>query len=341
MNKNSIGKAIGGKARAKSLSPSRRKDIAQKAAQSRWNKDIKIATHGSIDHPLVIGDTTIPCYVLNDGTRVLSQRGLQAGMGMSLSGGKIGEQRLAVFMDNLHTKGIDIKDLAARIRNPIEFRPPVGGRSAYGYEATILADICDVVLSARKNNSLHLSQAHYADQCEILVRGFARVGIIALVDEATGFQKDRTRRALADILEAFVAKEIQPWVKSFPSEFYEELFRLRGLDYAKDSVKRPQYFGHLTNDIIYKRLAPAVLAELKKATKKDAKGRNKTKLHQQLTTDIGHPRLREHIAGVIPVMKLASNYNNFRSMLDRTHPLYNETLPLAFKGENDDAGEGI
>jgi hypothetical protein len=39
-----------------------------------------------------------------------------------------------------------------------------------------------------------------------LLRGFARVGIIALVDEATGFQRDRTKDALSKILEAYIAK---------------------------------------------------------------------------------------------------------------------------------------
>jgi hypothetical protein len=40
-------------------------------------------------------------------------------------------------------------------------------------------------------------RSNIADQCEALVRGFARVGIIALVDKATGYQKDRARDALA------------------------------------------------------------------------------------------------------------------------------------------------
>jgi hypothetical protein len=51
-------------------------------------------------------------------------------------------------------------------------------------------------------------QEHIAKQAEILVRGFAGVGIIALVDEATGYQQDRARDALSRILEAFIAKEL-------------------------------------------------------------------------------------------------------------------------------------
>ena len=107
-------------------------------------------------------------------------------------------------------------DLISRMDNPIRFRAPTGGSVATGYEAEILTDICDAVLAAREAGALRADQLHIARQCEILVRGFARVGIIALVDEATGFQRDRTKDALARILEAFVAKELQPWVKNFP-----------------------------------------------------------------------------------------------------------------------------
>lgn len=37
-----------------------------------------------------------------------------------------------------------------------------------------------------------------------------------------GDQDLRARDALAKILEAFVAKEIRKWVKTFPVEFYKE-----------------------------------------------------------------------------------------------------------------------
>jgi hypothetical protein len=101
-----------------------------------------------------------------------------------------------------------------------------------------------LVLAARKQGNVLLpNQTHYADQCEILVRGFARVGIIALVDEATGFQRDRAKDALAHILEAFIAKELRPWLPTFPPDFYQEMFRLRGMDYSSDTVQRPRYFA--------------------------------------------------------------------------------------------------
>ena len=182
-------------------------------------------------------------------------------------------------------------------------------------------------------------QLHIAEQCETLVRGFARVGIIALIDEATGYQKDRAADSLARILEAFVAKELQPWVKTFPADYYEHLFRLRGLDYQHDTPKRPQYFGVLTNDLVYRRLAPGVLDELKRVSKGDD-GKTKHKLFQKLTQNIGYPKLREHLGSVVTIMKLSDDYADFRSKMDRIHPIYGKTLPLPF-GQHEDDGKGL
>jgi hypothetical protein len=333
------GRAKGGVATAKSLTKAELKMRAEKAAAARWSGEIKEATHGSPDHPLKIGNIEIPCYVLEGDIRVLSQRGLQTGIGMSTSGGSGGAHRLAQFIETLAEKGVDCKDLAVRIRNPIQFRPKGIGRTAYGYEATILADICDVILAARQAKGvLQPNQAHIADQCELLVRGFARVGIIALIDEATGFQKDRKKDALAEILEAFIDKELQPWLPTFDSDFYEGIFRLRGLNYEKDTVKRPSYFGHITNDIVYKRLAPGVLEELKKVTPKDSAGRNKHQLFRRLTANKGYPSLKQLLGSLVTMMKLSANWQDFMEKLNKIHPRFGETLPLPFEN---DTGKGL
>jgi len=133
---------------------------------------------------------------------------------------------------------------------------------------------------------------------------------------------------------------LQPWIKAFPADFYENMFRLRDLEYPGNGVKRPQYFGHLTNDIIYRRLAPMVWKELKEQADKDAKGRLKHRLHQKLTTDIGHPKLKELIISVTTVMKLSNHWEDFKTKLDRVHPAYNETMQLPFDLEGDN-GKGL
>lgn len=326
MSDSTTGRAKGGKARAAALTPERRREIARNAAAAKKElASLPKATHGSADSPLKIGSIQIQCYVLDDGTRVLSQRGVLEGLKMGRGTGGGGGDRLASFAAGKGISPFINNDLMVAIQKPLKFRT-TSGSVAYGYPATFLADICDAVLEARKAGALQKQQEHIALQAEVLVRGFARVGIIALVDEATGYQRDREKDALAQILEAFVAKELQPWVKTFPADYYEQMFRLRGLPYPPERANyRPQYFGKLTNDIVYKRLAPGLIEELKAQASKDTK---KAKLHQRLSNDVGHPKLREHLASVTTVMKLSSDYDDFIGKLDSIHPRYGDTMKL-------------
>ena len=109
------------------------------------------------------------------------------------------------------------------------------------------------------SDALQRQQEHLADRCEICSGGSPASASLRLLTKLRALNATRQKDHWRAILEAFVAKELQPWVKTFPAEYYAQLFRLRGLDYSPSSVKRPQYFGTLTNDIIWKRLAPGVL----------------------------------------------------------------------------------
>jgi hypothetical protein len=295
------------------------------------------ASYGSEENPLRIGDVEIPCYVLADGRRVLAQRGMISSLGMSYGGsGGSGGDRLAKFTAGKSLNPYISAELSERTRNPIKFRTPRGS-VAYGYEATVLADICEAVLQARADNKLMHQQENIARRCEILVRGFARVGIIALVDEATGFQEVRARQALEKILEKFISDELLKWAKMFPDEFYQQMARLRGLHYSEIATKRPPYIGKLTNDLVYERLAPGVLTELKKITPKDDKGRRKHRYHQRLTEDIGNPRLREHLWAVIGLMRASSNWRSFYSLLNRAFPKHTDHPQLFIDYEENEA----
>lgn len=176
------------------------------------------------------------------------------------------------------------------------------------------------------------TQQKVAAKADVLLRGLAHIGIIALVDEATGYQYDRARRALAEILEAFISEDLARWAKTFADDYYREIFRLRGWD-ASNIKKRPGVVGHWTTDIVYARLAPGVLDKLREVTPRNDKGQLKHKLFQRLTPDTGVPALREHLASVTTIMKLADDWQWFMNKLDRVHPKFNTTLLLPFKDE--------
>lgn len=147
-----------GVARAAKLSPEQRKAISAKGVAAKAElAALPKATHGSSDHPLKIGDVEIPCYVLDDGRRVLSLGGMIKALGMS--GGSAGGEgdRLSSFASGKAINPFISKELMSVMTSPIKFQSPTGGSAASGYEATILADICDAVLSARKANALKAS----------------------------------------------------------------------------------------------------------------------------------------------------------------------------------------
>lgn len=334
--------AKGGRARDRALSKERKSEIARAAALARWAKPGGVA-QAVYTGELTIGDMTLPCSVLSDGTRVLTQSDFMSGMGMYYSGWvakhRDDEESAGIphFLAFKRLKPFIDKHLGDLQSVTLKYKTERGS-TAHGIRAEIIPKICEIWLDAEESISLGSRQKKIAAKAKLLMRALAHTGIIALVDEATGFQRDRAADALAKILEEFIAKELQPWVPTFPEAYYEQLFRLRGLEFPHDSVKRPQYFGHLTNDIVYKRLAPGVLAELKESTPRDTKGRRKHKFFQRLTPDLGHPKLREHMASVVTVMKLSNTYEDFLDKLDKTHPKYNETIELDFDMDNDEGG---
>lgn len=325
------------------MSTQERRENAKKAAAARWEKKKMLkATHGSANHPLKIGDAELPCYVLEDNTRVLSQGGFTGALGMARGGSMIaGMNRLELFVSRKSVNPYISNDLAKKFASPISFVTPEGNR-ALGFEATLLHDLCEAVLRAREAGALQKQQLGIAAKCEILVRGFARVGIVALVDEATGYQRDREKDALSKILEAFIAKELQAWIQTFPAEFYEQMFRLRGLEFSSKSVQRPRYFGLLTNDIVYKRLAPGVLNELQRVTPRNEEGRPTAKYFQSLTTNIGYPKLKEHLGAVVALMKISKSWASFMNHLNEHYPRLGDTpmLPMDYDQESDE-GAGL
>jgi hypothetical protein len=322
--------SLGGRARAEKLSPEERTSIAQEAATARWS--VPKATHPG---GLKIGDRTIPVAVLEDGTRVVTQRGVFVGLGRhrnpTLGQSTIDQKPAFLAARNLEPF---ISNDLRRSWDPIKFRLPkgsggFGGNVAFGYRAEILPMICHVYEDAERAGKLRENQKHVAKAARILSRSFSKVGIIALVDEATGYQYDRARLALAEILEKFIAKELRDWTKTFPSEFYEQIFRLKNWKFDPKSVKRPQVIGHYTLDIVYKRLAPGVLKELKQKNPKVG-GKRKHKLFQWLTGDIGDPKLRSHLDGVLALMRASDSWQQFRQFLKKAFPKY-ETTELGFE----------
>ncbi|MDP9315775.1 MAG: P63C domain-containing protein [Chloroflexota bacterium] len=318
-----VGAAKGGKARAERLTEEERQDIARRAAEARWGTEIPKAEYTG---ELIIAGRRISCAVLTNGKRLLTQESVLKAVGRAgkAKGGKgsvrlTGDERLVnalppfLAAENLYPF---ISDELRDATSPVVFRNPKG-RKAYGYDAKLLPMICDVYLKARDANVVLTSQRHIVEACDLLMRGLAHVGIIALVDEATGYQAYRERDELNRILEAYIQEELRPWIQTFPEEFFRQVYRIHGWEYKPTSSQRTPFVGKLINDWIYKELPPNILPKLQELNPVTEKGYRKNKHHQYLTADTGIEHLDKQIDTVTTLLRVSEDRDQFDTLFAR------------------------
>lgn len=317
----------GGIARATKLSAERRSNIAKDAASKRWSEARELP---AVDYPGVLHLTntiSIPCAVLSDGRRILTETGITTAILGSRSGAsKRAKQaatargaQLPLFIAPERLRPFITNDLEEGPLRPILYRD--GRRISTGYDARVLRAVCEVWLRARQAGALLKSQDDKAQQAELIMRALADIGIIALVDEATGYQRIRARNELQKILAAYISPELLPWAKRFPDSYYEELHRVRGWPYRPGSNARNAYIGKLTKALIYDPLPPGVIEELERKNPYDpAKKRRKHLHHQLLTAKIGHPHLEKQIASVTTLLRVSDSWSDFSRHFSKAFP---------------------
>ena len=334
----------GGKARAAMLSPEQRSKIASdggkaRAAAASWLPKVEFSG------ALRLGSETIPCAVLSDGRRVLTEHGIANAILGGRSGASIRAKRasqaggapLPVFVAPERLKPFIPKELNGEPFNPIQYLD--GRRVVVGYDPRVLRSVCEIWLRAREAGALLKNQEDKAQKAELLMRALADVGIIALVDEATGYQKVRARDELQKILAAYIAPELLPWAKRFPDSYYEHLHRVRGWRYEPGHNARNAYIGKLTNALIYEQLPNGVLDELRSKNPRDPETkRRKHTHHQLLTPEIGHPHLDKQILVVTTLLSISDDWTEFCRHFTKKFPPGPDDL-FALPPPNDDNKE--
>ncbi len=327
----------GGRARAKSLTAEKRSEIARAAVEARWARAGKAPLPRATNTgQLTIGEIEFGCAVLNDGTRLISETRFMEAMGMYRSGAlsvrRKTESRagsVPLFLAQKNLRPFAEEHLGSDDFSLVRYVTPTGS-VANGIRAEMIPKVCEVWLDAERAGVLGRHQLTVARRADILLRGLAHTGIVALVDEATGYQDVRAKDALAKILEAFVSQELRKYLKTFPVDYYKQMYRLNGWEWNVAAVegKRPQVIGRWTNDIIYDRMAPGLRDELHRLTPRDERGKLKSKLFQRLNDELGTSKLSEHLGAVVALMKAADDWNQFIKMLDRAFPAFGSMLPL-------------
>jgi hypothetical protein len=311
----------GGIERARRLSTEQRREIALRAAEARWARinDRDRLPEANTDGVLSIGDVDLDVYVLDDRRRVISKKAIARALHLKSAGGN-------AFLRTMSRKGVRSvlpDELIQKIENPIAFKP-LKGELGDGYEAELLIEVCDALMQARNESKLASSQRFLAIQAEIIVRSAAKVGIIALIDEATGYV-DKTKDEYRKLFEKFISKEFQQWEKEYPTKFFDMIYRLYNLKRQKpDSTRHPQFFAHFIRRYIYYPLANSQGAILEKLEEQNpvvyAGGGRRYKLFQYLSDKVGMPAFRQHLWQVVGIGESATDRVQFERGFYRAFP---------------------
>jgi len=274
---------------------------------------------------LSIGGWQIRCYISTDERRLISERDMHRMLGINSV--QTGRQRLADLLNNPLLRGPRFVELRKKILSPVKLIEK-DGSVVFSHEGEVLIDYCRCLLDLRRTKALPKWAEAYAETAEMLVSSFAKVGISALIDEATGHQTKRHKEALQKLLDHYFRKEYAQWSKRFPDWFYEEVFRLKRWKWNELSSKRPPIVGKVTKDIVYSRLEVGVVDQLERLNPVLENGRRKVKHHQWLTDHIGHPALDTHFYALRGLMRASGDYEKFYHTLQLAFPKRNECVQL-------------
>jgi len=150
-------------------------------------------------------------------------------------------------------------------------------------------------------------QREIALQASILLASCAKLGLIALIDEATGYQYERAEDALQLKLRAFISDELRAWEKTFPDELWEEFGRLTRWKGPLHS--RPKWWGKLVTELIYDTLDAEVSDYLKKNRPPEG-----VKWFQQLTENYG---VRKLVSRCYEIIGMAKECSSMRELRDK------------------------
>jgi hypothetical protein len=314
----------GGIARRESLTPNERRRAAKQAAIARWKQvgDVPEASHQGV---LKIGDRALDVYVLEDGRRLFHKRMMGHALGLRSQGGNA-----FVKMISGQTMRSEIPDeLAEKIAKPVIFRG-FRGDPVHGYEASVLIDVCEALIRLRDRGDLTARQAFLAIQAEFILRSSARLGIIALIDEATGYSDNKRKDEYRQLFQEFLRDEFAQWEQDeYPEKFFDMIYRLYGLKRKNpDSNKHPQFFGKFIRKYVYYPLANSHGAILEQLDQRNpvvyVNGGRRYKMYQFLTEKVGMPALRAHLWQTIGIGSIMSDAETFDRAFYKAFP---EAIP--------------
>ncbi len=298
------------------------------------NKLPKALHNGEVD----LNGFKITSAVLDDGRRIFSERSLANAFGIKGGGaywekkkqGKDESAFLPEYLSAGYLNDFISNDLKEKFKGAVLYVTKTG-QEANGIDATALADICDVYITAKNSGKIKNQKfLTVADNAYIMLKAFAKVGIIALVDEATGYQDVRMKDELNKILlRELLLDSAKPYQLTFPLELYKQWFRLNNWEWKPENAqKRPGVIGTWTNQYVYDKIHDGLLKEFEIRNPKNEKGYREFKNFQFVTDEVGEPKLREMFGGLIALAKANTSWRRYIEMVNMVYPKTGDQLRL-------------
>ncbi len=324
------GASKGGRERARRMTKEARSASARLAAATRWNEGHRPDENvpwAVAEGFLTFRDRQIACAVLEDERRVLTQQGVLTAIGRARAakGGQgASTDGLPAFLRARNLVDF-ISDGLREATKPIIFRPLQGGYTssdgyrgiAYGCDARTLPAVCKVYVDADNAGRLVATQRHIAQEARLLLEGLGDIAMVALVDEATGYQEIRAENELRKILEAYVLPEQRPWVKTVPVEFIKEIYRVWGWKVKDDTTRGPRFAAKILRQYVYGQLPAPVLPALDRKNPAGKKSQRRYKHHQFLSEDLGIEQFKMQLAEVSALLRASRDKEEFKDLFRR------------------------
>jgi hypothetical protein len=338
MAKANASKVAGGHARSRALTPEQRKAIAQKAAATRWAGKLPHATHEGV---IKFADIEIECAVLDDNERIVSAQGLADVLKHAIGdfvGSAHADTVAAMLREAIEKDGntqaaedapspppVDIGALIGDLLkgNPeglfgkAQFFSEKSGHVEFGVPLEIFAE----VTSSLAQTHIFVPFPDQGDAMSVQVTTpISTHSMVVILDAATGFRRDQAADAACHMLESHVPEAVKPWVRTFRIEFFEQLFRLHGLDLDRSEPPTDAAMAEFAELVFERHLDAGLVEALRGSEPKVPKAVQKTLTAHRLPPELGQLVLQEYVASVTTVMKLSDDRKQFEALLERAHP---------------------
>lgn len=277
---------------------------------------MKVVAHGVLE----LGPRLVECFVFEDGRRALGTANVESLVGAN--GGRHFQERFAKLLEetpaakpvvsgmrnavkSLNSKG---KEPAAKLKT-IEFTHPVNGQRAFAYDTDGVLFILQTYATAFRSGKLRKNQEHLGAAATDVLLACAGTGLVALVDEATGYQTTRAPDYLQQRMALYLLDNPSKWRRFFAEDLSATICRLYGKPIVAANGAR--WLAGVWSQLYKMVLGEDVYAELKRRNPEPQHGSN----HTQHLTDPAKGVLTKDLEIVHAIAKTSQSRDEFWNRL--------------------------